>query len=263
MTIRNLFHPRRPSGVTLLEVLIACGILVIGLASVAALLPAAGLVFAETAAVDRGGSLAANAAAEIKFQQLVSATDFDPDDGIQTVVLDPSAPSSPINLFPDNPFSTPPFLRKPNPPTPMGEASYGRARYAAMISPLFDNAPVRSGTPARVAIIVFNNPEPSSKRLTLERFSPGVYTLTNGTEFEREADRRRYLPGCSWASRIKDDAVQWLRVGSSWSTYQPGGKRPKDSFVSFVDADALEEDTIDVYAFSNVLRFEEQIIHLK
>jgi len=45
-------------GVTLLEVLIAGGILVVGLAGVAAILPAAGLILGEAMAADRAASLA-------------------------------------------------------------------------------------------------------------------------------------------------------------------------------------------------------------
>ncbi|MBM4058212.1 MAG: hypothetical protein FJ275_08255, partial [Planctomycetes bacterium] len=48
------------AGMTLLEVLVACGILVMGLASVAAMLPAAGARLAEATAIDRAGTLSAN-----------------------------------------------------------------------------------------------------------------------------------------------------------------------------------------------------------
>ena len=46
---------------TLLEVLISCGVLVVGLASIASLLPAAGSRLAQATTEDRGGTLAANA----------------------------------------------------------------------------------------------------------------------------------------------------------------------------------------------------------
>jgi type II secretory pathway pseudopilin PulG len=60
------------SGFSLLEVLVACGILVIGLASIAAILPAAGARLAEATATDRAAALAAIAMSEIQARGLVS-----------------------------------------------------------------------------------------------------------------------------------------------------------------------------------------------
>lgn len=66
-------HPRAGrSGFSLLEVLVACGILVIGLASIAAILPAAGARLAEATATDRAAALAAIAMSEIQARGLVS-----------------------------------------------------------------------------------------------------------------------------------------------------------------------------------------------
>jgi type II secretory pathway pseudopilin PulG len=56
---------------SLLEVLVACGVLVIGLASIAAIMPAAGARLGEAAAQDRAGALIANAFAEIRARHLV------------------------------------------------------------------------------------------------------------------------------------------------------------------------------------------------
>lgn len=63
----------RPAGLTLLEVLVSCGILAIGLASVAALLPAAGSRFAQATQADRAGALAASVRAELVSRGLVAA----------------------------------------------------------------------------------------------------------------------------------------------------------------------------------------------
>jgi Tfp pilus assembly protein PilV len=63
---------RRRAGFSLLEVLVACGILVIGLASIAAILPAAGSRLGEAAAQDRALAAAAAAMAEIQTRGLVS-----------------------------------------------------------------------------------------------------------------------------------------------------------------------------------------------
>lgn len=67
--------PRR-AGITLLEVLVACGILVIGLASLASVLPAAGSRLAQASVEDRAGVAAANAYAECASRGLVASDLF-------------------------------------------------------------------------------------------------------------------------------------------------------------------------------------------
>lgn len=60
------------AGFSLLEVLVACGILVIGLSGIAAILPAAGSRLSEAAAQSRAGSAAAVGMSEIRCRGLVS-----------------------------------------------------------------------------------------------------------------------------------------------------------------------------------------------
>jgi Tfp pilus assembly protein PilV len=67
-------HPR--AGLSLLEVLVACGVLAIGLASVAAILPAAGSRFGQAQLADRAGFLAANARADLLNRGVVAADVF-------------------------------------------------------------------------------------------------------------------------------------------------------------------------------------------
>lgn len=71
-------QPRATSrnGITLLEVLVACGILAVGLASVAALLPAAGSRLGQAAVEDRVAAAAANAYADIVNRGLISSDLF-------------------------------------------------------------------------------------------------------------------------------------------------------------------------------------------
>jgi type II secretory pathway pseudopilin PulG len=64
--------PAQRPGFSLLEVLVACGVLVVGLASIAAIMPAAGARLGEAAAHDRAGAVIANAFAEIHARNLVS-----------------------------------------------------------------------------------------------------------------------------------------------------------------------------------------------
>lgn len=62
-----------PRGLTLLEVLVACGILVLGLAGIAGLLPAASSQLSQAATEDRAGVLSSNAASEVINRRLASA----------------------------------------------------------------------------------------------------------------------------------------------------------------------------------------------
>lgn len=62
--------PAGKSGFSLLEVLVACGILVVGLASIASILPAATARLREAATTDRAGSMAAAALAEFECRDL-------------------------------------------------------------------------------------------------------------------------------------------------------------------------------------------------
>lgn len=61
------------AGMTLLEVLVACGILILGLSGIAALLPAAGFQLSQAATEDRAGVLAANARSDASSRRLSAA----------------------------------------------------------------------------------------------------------------------------------------------------------------------------------------------
>ena len=67
---------RARAGFSLLEVLVACGILVVGLASIAAILPAAGSRLSEAAAQDRAVAAAAVAMSEIRCRNLAARDIF-------------------------------------------------------------------------------------------------------------------------------------------------------------------------------------------
>ena len=76
MTSRSIRLCNNRPGFSLLEVLVACGILVIGLASIAAILPAAGSRLGEASAQDRAMAAATAAMSEIRCRGLVSRTLF-------------------------------------------------------------------------------------------------------------------------------------------------------------------------------------------
>lgn len=62
-----------PGGMTLLEVLVACGILVVGLSGVAALLPAASFQLSQASTEDRAGVVAGNANCDLLSRRLATA----------------------------------------------------------------------------------------------------------------------------------------------------------------------------------------------
>ncbi len=68
--------PRRAAGMTLLEVLVACGVLVLAMSGVAALMAAASSLVSEAAFVDETAALIANARAEIHNRQICSLQAF-------------------------------------------------------------------------------------------------------------------------------------------------------------------------------------------
>ena len=69
-------EPPARRGITLLEVLIACGLLIIGLSAMASLLPAAGARLAQASVADRAGVLASNAFADSQIRGLIAADAF-------------------------------------------------------------------------------------------------------------------------------------------------------------------------------------------
>lgn len=245
---------------TLLEVLVACGILVVGLASIAALLPAAGSLLAEASSVDRATALAANTAADLQFDKTLKPSDFSPfSPGVKAVMIGA--------MFPEDPFNKSPFKKLPSVPRDAtDDEAYGAASCGVTVAPLTPGAVATSGMAVRMSVVVFTKQDTEAKKLTLSPVSPGIYKLTDGTVVERQADRKRYLPGCSWALAAGGGTARWLHVGSSWATFLPGGQQAADCFVAFTDADsataAETNGSLVVHAFSGVARVEERVVNL-
>lgn len=74
--VLTIERTRHRGGITLLEVLISCGLLVVGLSTIAALLPAAGSQLAQAVTEDRAAVLLSNATAEVFNRGLLSADVF-------------------------------------------------------------------------------------------------------------------------------------------------------------------------------------------
>lgn len=87
--------PTTPSGLragfSLLEVLVACGILAVALGSIAAMLPAAGARLAEAAAQDRAAAAVAAAMAELQARNMVTRATILTGTGFGTGTFSPAA----------------------------------------------------------------------------------------------------------------------------------------------------------------------------
>lgn len=274
---------------SLLEVLVALGILVAGLASVAALLPAASARLADATAIDRAGTLAANAHADLRNRGILTAATIFPTSPVIT------ASSSQIrvlgNAFPDAPFATGTsfvsgtFFKSSPASLPAAAMTLqddlqlsGSVNLSGTANPLVTNpvsvtyavtvVPTATGTvsvgsPVRVGVVVFKRPNVDWIPVQLTKRGAGVFqviTSSTATAAQNELTRKRFFPSCSWSFATSGTAPaqsRWLRVGSSWTL-------SGTSFVSFSDADAdviasvPTNSSLTVQAFSNVLRVDER-----
>jgi Tfp pilus assembly protein PilV len=259
MNMPREFTMSTRKGITLLEVLIAAGVLVVGLTSVLAMIPAAGSLFGEASMSDRAAALASNAAADLRFRGVFKASDFN--GTVKTSVFGATAVTGAAA------FSGGAFKRGalPNPDPMADENAYGRAGYAAVVSPIADATSYVAGDSARVTVVVFKTRTPEREEISLANVSPGVYKLTGGSEYQQEDRRKRLLQPCSWVAVQKDARVRWLHIGSSWtaSKLNAGNLVLGDSYVSFTVAEEADEAIVDtVSAFSGILKVEDHIVEL-
>lgn len=259
---------------TLLEVLVALGILAAGLASVAALMPAAGARVAEANFIDRAGALAANVHEDIRSRITLTATTLFPTTATLAVVSG--------TMFQDSVFSTTPFRTIPSlivadqvfnddlqlelSGTAVTEKTGGLCHGLTIVPTISSTTPVTAGLPARLSVITFKRPSVETSQLTLTRRALGVFQL-NGPATDAEANRKRFLGNCSWvmvSSTSAPERPAWLRVTSSWVTSGTAA----GSFVSFADADTVQKfvsasNTLTVQGFTRLLRVDERVVILK
>lgn len=267
-TSRGPARTARP-GTTLLEVLVACGILVVGLASVAAILPAAGTLLAEASAIDRSSALLANAVPDLQARGALSTSLFNGPPIPKVVLIGGMFPAlqGSFTTIPDENLA----IRGP-----VDEAAYGGSSYGVMVEPLDSQGrQPQAGTLARVTIAVFRKSAGESKLFQLANtipgnngplpLPPGVFRLTAGGAEDRDADRKGFLAPCSWVLVTTGDRARWLQVGSSWSTRTPAGA-PGEAFVSFTNSDEAMAgstgQTLAVYGFPGIMRVEDRIVPL-
>ncbi len=282
----------RRHGTTLLEVLIAVGILVIGLSSVAALLPAAGSILGEALNTDRSATLITNTFADLEFRRTLQASDFNALQGgqrVTTVVMGDVFEAPAIATYYN---STQRKRLTKTAKAGVDTNAYGRAWYimtATPASPLPAGTSYTAGMPTRVTVVVTRNELAASDNDTaaprLLRVSPGVYrifppganptitgvnqTLTPAQTAIVEGTRKMFLQPCSWVVVNPGNVPRWFQVGSSWVTYATGVDGEvgavSRSYVSFVDSagvTAVENasQVIGVRGFVDIVRTEERIL---
>ncbi|MDA1039932.1 MAG: hypothetical protein O3A37_06570 [Planctomycetota bacterium] len=241
----SFVEPAAPRGITLLEVLIACGVLVLGLASVAALLPAAGSRLGQATVEDRGGVLAANARAEVQLRGLLTADLFQ--ERNKTIafgeVLDQVPPLAAQKMTPPRPevlaerISDRDFLLEDQllfePPTtaetPLNSFTDGRRAFKESLSWGASLAPAKPdtigaipGSPAVLTIAVFRAGS-EARRIQLV---PASTDADRPTDFYRMQSfdpglLKSHLKGCSYViapPMRPDQSPRWFRIQSSWVT---------------------------------------------
>jgi len=196
-------------GFTLLEVLVACGILVVALASIAALLPAAASRLGQASRTDQAAMAAAVALSDIQLRDLTSPSLF------------PSAPVSSGVVFGEV-MSTAVAVSATSRLSTMASGSLFSGPVAATGTSLSlnGNQILSAGTPALAARLV------PQRGFTLEntlRFTPATtVTTTSGASITREMPRNAFAGGTTGTTGFRDfsPGVCWGAVVSPepWGT---------------------------------------------
>lgn len=274
---------RARAGLSLLEVLVACGILVVGLTSIAAVLPAAGSRLGQAAQADRGGTLVANAYAEAMTRGLVAADMFS--QPFKACVFGPGLDAAPavagdalasasgvlsarINtargflLDDDLTYTASTASDLPLNVVPSGTRGFNEGLcWGGMIACLGNAV---SGLPATLSIAVFKKAPLPPTALTLTG-SVGVTTfqLTTGTAngLIDEGTRKQFLTPCGYVLTTVP-FPQWLRVQSSWTVPGPivsGSENVtgRKSYVVLERNPLVSGSTLPVLGFEQLLRVDQ------
>lgn len=253
---------RRRSGVTLLEVLISCGLLIVGLSTIAALLPAAGSRLTQATTEDRAAVLLSNAAAEIVNRGLVSAESF-PTSTAPTLAFGKVLDRLPTfgNLPSGRPASEffsglsataqkrcgswrtfvledvvayAPSQTSDTPANSFTSTGAGLGPrefrtglcWGATLAPR--TRPVAPGGKADLSLVVFKRWDENASGAVSEPL-PVVLTRV-GSVYEASVftdDNDALLRGCTWVLALPagaTDSPRWFRVMSSWNWQTPTGQ---------------------------------------
>jgi prepilin-type N-terminal cleavage/methylation domain-containing protein len=255
------------AGFSLLEVLVASGILVVGLASVAALLPAAADRMRQAIVQDRAGALAANAYADIMARRasgLLSASNLNGgqflvfgSNGISTALTNrlnavnasgiidatklPSMRFATAGSDFDNQDSveyTPNGGNLPindiigtGPGGAFTERGY-RQEICWLATLASGTVTPPAGAVATLSIAIFKNQTADCIAFDLSN-SSGVYAVTDPSTSlpPSDDDRRAYLSSCSFVLDASATPPRWCQITSSWTTKTSTGQTISTSVI--------------------------------
>jgi len=277
------------SGMTLMEVLIACGILILGLSSIAALLPAAGSRLGQANLEDRAGTLAANAYVDVMTRGLAAADIFSHHQmsvafgmGMANLPGEQFAPAWDLItqriatergfMLEDELLYGPPTISV----TPVNEFLQGRRSFkeavcwgATLVPESFPaDAADLPGTKAKLSIAVFRKP-PEPTPIPLSAVN-GLYRMNPANE----PTMKKFLRSCSYVLVMPTDAdtgPRWFRVTASWiAPTDPVTKLRIDDNCYVVFDDAGDQSINEfagaaptVIGFDGIVRLDEYNVILK
>lgn len=283
-----------PSGFTLLELLVSLGIIVAALSGIAALLPATGLRLGEATELDRAGTMAANARADLITRGLARA-DLWPTtasgstravvfgEGLTTnsAALTLAGAGDTISLA-----NNAAIVARIDPATGFRlrdhlQGSLSGVCYGCMLSTTAAPPPMRGST-ARMSTVVFRRPAAAVQAFVLSQSGSGnspVFRVTgtvapSGTEVPiADADlaaalRKQFLAGCSSALAVTGPGQpprepRWVPIAASWTMT---GVATGSSFVTLSGTDHLalmSGGSLRVFGFEGLLRVDERFVTLE
>ena len=266
-------------GMTLLEVLVACGILVVGLASIAAMLPAAGSRLGQATLEDRAGNLAGNALAQARSAGVIAADVFSNPNrsvafgrGIDTLpAVDGqrfAAAAAPLAqrvdpnrgfFLEDEVLFTPPTTAE----TPANDFTDGRRSFkeavcwGATIVPA--RFPAAAGAQATLSLVVARR-TPTARSIPLQKQAGGLYRMATPDE----TVRKTFLKGCSYVvvpPTAATSGPRWYRITASWKVENPA----LQVLIAFDGADfeTFAGDNPTVIGFDGLVRVDEHEVVLQ
>ena len=276
---------------TLLEVLISCGVLVVGLASIASLLPAAGSRLGQAATEDRGGTLAANARTDALARGLVAFDLFsDPSKSIAfgkgmmtgttlnaglTAARFVAPVAATLNqridplrgfVLEDEVVFSPPTTTE----TPLNDFLDGRRVFkegvcwgGTLVPQTF---PAKAGSPATLGVAVFRR-EGQAEGIPLTTMSGGLYRMTTLDE----AKLKRFLKSCSFVLVPGTDPAKgprWFRITASWRPVLNSATNLRlndQCYVAFADSEfaTFAGANPTVIGFDNLIRVDQYNVILQ
>lgn len=286
-------HCAQRAGFSLLEVLVACGILVVGLAGIAAIMPAAGARLGEASAQDRAAAAVENAFVDISARGLVSKNLFQTGvgpatySGTSAAMFGVAVPAMPSGGVPGV------FMAAANGPASEwlaaridATASQNRGFFledelvyaaadevplnsfvdgirefnrgvcwSALVSPMPWSISPDSMKVARVSVAVFRKPPIDHMDFQLQHAAGNVFNVTSPSPLDDSA-RKTFLKPCGFLLASGTAAPRWLEINSSWMK----GSVPQVSIRSEEYSSLMVSGAMRAIGFENLITVSERIM---